>query len=224
MNRRAFVTGLGAVLAAPLAIEAAGGKGIARRLGRDRPGVAVDLGVSRCLREGMRERGWIESRNLAIEARWGARDQAGDLVAELNSLTVDVIVAVGPMVRGAKAAAGTTAVVFSFSGDPVDAKLVASVARSGTLTGITFLAYELVHKRLELLRKALPGLTRVATFANVMHPGEQRELRESQGAAGRLGLTRNTSRSDHPPTCRPHLTRSPATARRPSLRSLISSS
>jgi len=140
-------------------------------------------------RQGMRDRGWVEGRNLAIEARWGARDQARDLVAELNRLKVDVIVAVGPMVFGAQAAAGQTAVVFGFSGDPVEAKLVASLARPGAnLTGITFLAYELVHKRLELLKEALSAISRVAVLANVMHPGEQTELRESQAAAHRLGL------------------------------------
>ncbi len=148
------------------------------------------LAFLEAFRQGMRERGWVEGRNLAIEARWGARDQARDLVAELNRLKVDVIVAVGPMVFGAKAAAGTTAVVFGFSGDPVEAKLVTSLARPGAnLTGITFLSYELVHKRLELLKEALPGLTRVAVLANVMHPGEQTELRESQAAARRLGIT-----------------------------------
>ena len=156
-------------------------------MGPDSPSTSVFL---EAFRQGMRERGWIEGRNLAIEARWGARDQARDLVAELNRLKVDVIVAVGPMVFGAQAAAGTTPVVFGFSGDPVEAKLVTSLPRPGAnLTGITFLAYELVHKRLELLKDALPGLTRVAVLANVMHAGEQTELRESQAAARRLGLT-----------------------------------
>jgi putative tryptophan/tyrosine transport system substrate-binding protein len=156
-------------------------------MGPESPSTLVFL---EAFRQGMHERGWVEGRNLAIEARWGARDQARDLAAELNRLKVDAIVAVGPMVFGAQAGAGTTAVVFGFSGDPVEAKLVSSLSRPGAnLTGITFLAYELVHKRLELLKETLPALSRVAILANVMHPGEQTELRESRAAASRLGLS-----------------------------------
>jgi putative ABC transport system substrate-binding protein len=71
----------------------------------------------------------------------------------------------------------------------VEAKLVTSIARpGGNLTGVTFLALELVGKRLELLREVLPRLSRVAVLANQEHPGEPAELRESQAVARRLGL------------------------------------
>jgi len=140
-------------------------------------------------RRGMRERGWTEGQNFAIDARWGDRDRARDLAAELVRLKVDVIVTQGPMVFGARAGAGSIPVVFAFSGDPVEGKLVASLARpGGNLTGVTFLSLELVGKRLELLKEALPRLSRVAILANPEHPGEQAERRESETAAGRLGL------------------------------------
>ena len=151
---------------------------------------AATAGFLEAFRAGMRDGGWIEGQNLVIESRWGTREGARDIVAALVRDKVDVVVTLGPMVFGAQAGAGATPVVFGFSGDPVEAKLVASLARpGGNLTGMTFLAFELVGKRLELLKEARPGITRVAILANVMHPGEQTELRESQVAARRLGLT-----------------------------------
>jgi putative ABC transport system substrate-binding protein len=140
-------------------------------------------------RRGMRERGWREGENLAIDIRWGDRDRARDLAAKLVRLKVDVIVTQGPMVFGARAETRSIPTVFGFSGDPVEAKLVTSIARpGGNLTGVTFLALELVGKRLELLQEVLPRLSRVAILANQEHPGERAEFRESQMAAERLGL------------------------------------
>jgi ABC-type uncharacterized transport system substrate-binding protein len=141
-------------------------------------------------RDGMGESGWVEGQNLVLHARLGNRDQANMLAAELVESKVHVIVAQGPMVFGVKAAAGTIPVVFAFSGDPVEAKLIASLARpGGNLTGVTLLSFELAGKRLELLKEAFPGLARVAILANLAHPGEQTELRESQAAAQRLSLS-----------------------------------
>jgi putative ABC transport system substrate-binding protein len=137
----------------------------------------------------MQERGWMEGQNLTIDIRWGDRDRARDLAAELIRLKVDVIVTQGPMVFGARAETRSIPVVFGFSGDPVEAKLVTSIARpGGNLTGITFLSLELAGKRLELLQEVLPQLSRVAILANQEHPGEPAELRESEAAARRLGL------------------------------------
>ncbi len=155
--------------------------------------IALSPGPTPAQREaflrGMRERGWTEGQNFAIDDRWGERDRARELAAELIRLKVDVIVTQGPMVFGARAEAGSVPVVFGFSGDPVEAKLVISLARpGGNLTGVTFLSLELVGKRLELLKEALPRLSRVAILANPEHPGERAELRESEVAAGQLGL------------------------------------
>ncbi len=191
MNVRA-VTFCGCIalgmVAAPLAADAQQ-PGRTARVGW----IALSPGPTPAQREaflrGMRDRGWTEGQNLAIDDRWGERDRARDLAAELVRMKVDVIVTQGPMVFGARAEAGSVPVVFAFSGDPVEAKLVASLARpGGNLTGVTFLSLELVGKRLELLKEALPRLSRVAILANPEHPGERAELRESELAAGRLGL------------------------------------
>ncbi|MFZ1058025.1 MAG: ABC transporter substrate-binding protein [Candidatus Rokuibacteriota bacterium] len=154
------------------------------------PGPVSTSAFFEAFRRGMSDKGWVEGRNLAIEARWGDPNRARDFTAELVKLKVNVIVAQGPAVFGAQAVAGSIPIVFGFSGDPVEAKLVASLARpGGNLTGVTFLALELVGKRLELVKETLPGLTRVAILANPQHPGEQAELKASQAAASRLGLT-----------------------------------
>jgi len=175
------------LLAAPLAVEAQPGK--VAKIGW----IALTPGPTsaqlEAFRRGMRERGWTEGENLAIDMRWGDRDRARDLAAELVRLKVDLIVTQGPMVFGARAETRLIPIVFGFSGDPVEAKLVTSIARpGGNLTGLTFLSLELAGKRLELLQEVLPRLSRVAILANQEHPGEPAELRESQAAARRLGL------------------------------------
>jgi putative ABC transport system substrate-binding protein len=188
MDRRAFIASTAfAVLAAPVA--AAGQPGKTARIGWIALSPGPTAAQLEAFRSGMRERGWTEGQNLAIDLRWGDRDGARDLAAELVRLKVEVIVTQGPMVFGARAETRSTPVVFGFSGDPVEAKLVTSIARpGGNLTGVSFLALELAGKRLELLREVLPRLSRVAILANQEHPGEAAELRESQAAAGLLGL------------------------------------
>lgn len=141
------------------------------------------------LLEGLRERGWVEGRNLVLEVRWGESDQAAALTQELLRGSPDVIVAQGAMVLGAVRVNGTVPVVFGFSGDPVEAGLVASFARpGGTATGIALQSLELVGKRLEYLKELVPRMQRIGILANPAHPGEQLELRASQQAAQRLGL------------------------------------
>ena len=94
----------------------------------------------------------------------------------------DVLVTQGPMVFGARAVTGPIPVVFGFSGDPVEGKLVASLARpGGSLTGISLMQFELIGKRLEVLKEAVPGLTRVALLANTGHPGVQEAARQITG-------------------------------------------
>lgn len=141
------------------------------------------------LREGLRERGWVEGRNLVLEERWGERDEAAALTQELLQGRPDVIVAQGAMVLGAVRVNGMVPVVFGFSGDPVEAGLVASFARpGGTATGIALQSLELVGKRLEYLKELVPRLQRIGILANPAHPGEQLEFLASQQAAQRLGL------------------------------------
>jgi putative ABC transport system substrate-binding protein len=141
------------------------------------------------LRAGLRERGWVEGRNLTIDARWGDRGSAAALTAELLKLRPQVLVAQGAMVLGAGTVDSTVPIVFGFSGDPVEAGLASSFARpGGRLTGVAMQSLELVGKRLEVLKELMPRLARVAILANPAHPGERLELRASRTAADRLNV------------------------------------
>jgi ABC-type uncharacterized transport system substrate-binding protein len=142
-------------------------------------------------RQGLRELGYVEGQNVVIEYRSGeGSSRLADLAAELAGLKVDVIVAQGAAATPARAAAGAVPIVFGTSGDPVEGGFVASLARpGGNMTGLTFLAFELVGKRLEVLKEALPKVSRVAVLANPAHPGEKRELGETQNTAQSLGAS-----------------------------------
>jgi putative ABC transport system substrate-binding protein len=141
------------------------------------------------MRSGLRERGWEEGRNCVVDVRWGDRASASALTAELLRLRPDVLVAQGAMVLAAREVESTVPIVFGFSGDPVEAGLVASFARpGGRLTGVAMQSLELVGKRLELLSELMPQLRLVAILANPAHPGERLELEASRAAARRLGL------------------------------------
>jgi putative tryptophan/tyrosine transport system substrate-binding protein len=144
-------------------------------------------------REGMRDLGYVEGRNLIIDARWGegSGERLDQLAIELVKSKPDVIVTQGgPATHPIMRAGATMPVVFGYSGDPVEGGVVATLARPGrNFTGATFLSFDLVGKRLELLKEVIPGLRRVAVLANPQHPGEQGELRASQAAAKTLGLT-----------------------------------
>lgn len=143
-------------------------------------------------RAGLRDLGWDEGRDLIIDARWaeGSSERADSIAAELVKSKPHVIVTQGGAIHPVRRAGPTMPVVFGFSDDPVEAGLVASLARPGrNLTGVTFLSLELVGKRVELLKDVMPKLSRVSILASPEHPGEQAELRASQAAAKALGLT-----------------------------------
>jgi putative ABC transport system substrate-binding protein len=127
---------------------------------------ASDSTRSETIRLALRERGYIEGQNIAIEYRYleGKFDRAPELLAELVRLKVDIIVVSGgtPVVRAAKNATKTIPIVMTSIGDPVGAGLVASLARpGGNVTGFSGLAPELSTKRLEILKDAVPKLARV---------------------------------------------------------------
>ena len=157
---------------------------------------ASDSARSEAIRLALRERGYIEGQNIATEYRYaeGKRDRLPELAAELVRLKVDIIVAAGTdrVVRAAKNATKTIPIVMVGGGiDPVEAGLVESLARpGGNVTGITNLDRQLSGKRLELLKEAVPKLTRVAVFYNPVAPGGALMVKEDLPAAARaLKLT-----------------------------------
>jgi putative tryptophan/tyrosine transport system substrate-binding protein len=144
------------------------------------------------LRAGLRDLGWEEGRNLVIQRFNSTRapEDFESIVREIVESRPEVVVtqefATLAMLRHG---GGTTPVVFGFSGDPVDAKLVKSLSHPGTnFTGVSYLASALVGKRIEFLKEALPGIRRIAILARPQHPGEHRERAASEEAAGKLGL------------------------------------
>jgi len=142
--------------------------------------------------EGLREHGWVEGQNIAIEYRWaeGKLDRLPQLAAELVQLPVAVIFAVNtPAVLAVKQTGTQLPVVFAAVSEPIEIGVVRSLARpGGTFTGVTTMNRELMPKRLELLTEAVPGLTRVGYLANPTYAGHQPQLHEMQGAARSLGL------------------------------------
>ena len=148
------------------------------------------VGRVEVFRHALRDLGYIEGQNVKFEYRGHEeRSQLGALATELLREKVDVIVTQGAATRAAQIA-GTVPVVFGYSGDPVEAGLVKSLARpGGNMTGITMLAFELVGKRLEALKEVVPKVSRVAVLSSPAHPGEQRELSETQKTARDVGVT-----------------------------------
>jgi putative tryptophan/tyrosine transport system substrate-binding protein len=141
--------------------------------------------------QAMRDFGYIEGKNVIIEYRYaqGKVDRLPNLAEELVSLNVDVIWAFGPAVPHAKNATGKIPIVVTNIGDPVASGLVASLARpGGHITGLSTFSPELNGKRLELLKEVLPKLSRVAFFGNSTAPANTQGLRETEVAAGPLGL------------------------------------
>ena len=141
-------------------------------------------------RDGLRQSGWIEGRNILIDLRAGDRSDAPAIAKDFISSKTDVIFADGAMVDGLKSYVGETPIVFTMSGDPIEAKWVSSLARpGGSVTGMSALQLELEAKRLELLKEIQPGISRVVLFGNERHPGYKAQLAASEAAARQLGLT-----------------------------------
>ena len=142
-------------------------------------------------RSGMRNLGYVEDRNVVFTARWGegSTERLGELAAELVQLKPHIIVTQGGATVQMMKAGAAAPVVFGYSGDPVEAKLVESLAKPGrNFTGVSFLALDLVGKRMEVLKELMPAVKRVAVIGSPEHPGVQSELRASQAAAKKLGV------------------------------------
>jgi putative ABC transport system substrate-binding protein len=143
-------------------------------------------------REGLRELGYVEGKNIVIEWRQaeGKLDRLPALAAELVRLKVDVIVTGGPTAtRPVKAATTTIPIVMTQDSDPVGNGFIASLARpGGNITGLSNLAQEISGKRLEILKEVVPKLSRVAVLGMSTNPGNSQSLRETELAAGALGV------------------------------------
>lgn len=192
MDRRAFMGGMACVLlGAPLDAPAQTTTTKVARIGF--------LGVSSAsssasrvegLRAGLRDRGYVEGTNIALEFRWaeGNYDRLPELAADLVRLKVDVLVAQGaPGSRAAKHATTTIPIVMTAAGDAVATGLVTSLARpGGNITGMTFFSPELSAKRVELLKAAAPATTRVAILLNPGNPATESGLQSVAATAKAL--------------------------------------
>jgi putative tryptophan/tyrosine transport system substrate-binding protein len=197
VRRRAFITLLGSAAAAwPLAARAQqpGKLPPSGFLGQSTRSATSEWTTAFVQR--LRELGWIDGRNVAIEYRWGEgrNERFAQIAAEFVRLKVDVIVTAGtPQVLAAKQATSVIPIVFAVAGDPVGTGIVASLARpGGNVTGLATLAADLAGKRLELLREVVPGLGRLAIMGNVGNPLSVLELGAVQAAARTLGLEVHT--------------------------------
>jgi ABC-type uncharacterized transport system substrate-binding protein len=193
VDRRAFLAGSAALLAAPLAAE---GQQAANspRLGflssssseRDKPRLTAFL-------KGLRELGYLESRNIFIEQRYagGRFEMLPELAAELVRLKVDLLIVSGaPASNAAKNATSVIPIVMTDVSDPVGIGLVASLPRpGGNVTGLSDFNAGVVAKRLELLKELLPSVSRVGVLLNPANPSNPLQMTLTKAAASALGVT-----------------------------------
>jgi putative ABC transport system substrate-binding protein len=195
MDRRRFLlTSLAGAFGAPLAAEAQQAAKVAR-IGYLAANLTASLQLREAFLQGLRDLGYVEGRNVVIEYRdaAGKYERFPALVTELVSLKVDVIVVTStPAAVAVKQATRTIPIVFTWAADPVGSGLVTSLARpGGNITGLSILAPDLIGKRLELLKQAVPEVSRVAAL---WRPGDYVErmekdmLTEADRAARALDL------------------------------------
>ena len=186
-TRRAFIGSVtGGLLAAPLAAETQQAGKVYRVGFLGNSSADLETNLVGPFRDGLRDLGYVEGRNIVIEYRWaeGKYERFPELVAELLALKVDVIVAAGtPAALALKRATTTIPLVMAAVGDPVGTGLVASLARpGGNLTGLAGIAPDLEGKRLELLKELAPNLARVSFLvnpANALHVASEKQAGEA---------------------------------------------
>ena len=179
-----------ALLTTPLSAQAPGASKVPR------VGVIGERSASdnflAAFRQGLRELGYVEGQNIVVEYRYAqtALDRVPALATELARLPVDVLVVGGTVsAQSARAAAPTIPIVFTTVGDPIGARLVGSLARpGGTITGLSNFLPEMTGKQLEVLKAAVPQLSRVVVLYNPANPSADDILRGAREAARTLGL------------------------------------
>jgi len=150
--------------------------------------------------QGLRELGWNEGRNIAIEYHWaeGRSERFEEIAKEFVRLKVDVVVTGGNAAVAVKQATSTIPIVFVLAVDPVGMGLVASLSHpGGNVTGLSSQQTDTAGKRLELLREVLPDLRRLAIMASVGFPEAAQEARDVQAISKKLGLDVVTSEIRH---------------------------
>jgi putative ABC transport system substrate-binding protein len=193
MRRREFMAFLGGAAAWPLAARAQQtAMPVIGFLNGGSPGGFAPM--VNAFRQGLKETGYVEGQNVAIEYRW-ANDQYDRVAALTDDLVrrrVSVIAANSPAHLAAKASTSTIPIVFTTGGDPVQLGLVASLRRpGGNVTGATQLGAELAPKRVELAHQLLPTATFIGLLVNPRSPFADTVTRDSQEAAATLGLQLN---------------------------------
>ena len=139
----------------------------------------------------MHELSWIEGRNIAVEGRWadGRVELYNEIAAELVRLKVDVIVTTGAGVPAAKQATSVIPIVFAVAVDPLGTGLVENLARPGRNgTGLSLQQTDIVGKRFEIMKEAIPVVHRVGLMANLSYPAARVEMHEVQALAGALNM------------------------------------
>ena len=143
-------------------------------------------------RAGMRDAGWIEDQNLSLSVflNDGRPEDAQRLAREMLATNPEVIVVSGRDVLDVHRAKPSGPVVFAFSGDPIDAGFVQSLARpGGNFTGTSLMSLDLSAKRIELLKELVPQIRHLAVLARPEHAGEHRERAASEETVAKLGMT-----------------------------------
>ena len=190
-KRRQFITLLGGAAAWPLAARAQQAEmPVVGFLGA--PSAALYARYVAAVHQGLKEVGYIEHQNVAMEYRWadGQYDRLPALAADLVSRRVAVIVPIGgaPATVAAKAATWTIPIVFNLGADPIQLGLVANLNRpGGNITGIAMMALEIERKRMELLHELAPGSTSIAVLLNPANARLKSQESEMQAAARVIG-------------------------------------
>ena len=192
MRRREFITLLSGAAAAWPLVARAQQAGKIYRIGFlwDSPDAFLD--ALEAFRQGLRDLGYVEGRNIAIEYRWaeGKPERMRELAEELVRLKVDVIVAPSSIyTEAAKRATSTIPIIFVSHADPLGSRHVASLARpGGNITGLSLMMTETNVKGLELLKEAVPGISRVAVIFDPATPSHGPGLKAVKAAGPTLGL------------------------------------